>query len=275
MKPNEIEDIEVDLLLEAIYRRYGYDFRSYARASVDRRVRQFVNRAGLDSIAELIPVILRDKEAFSELVRQFSISVTEMFRDPLVYRVLRQQVLPLLQTYPFVKAWAAGCATGEEVYSLAVVFAEAGLLERSTIYGTDFNDDALRQARMGVYTAAQMQEFTRNYQEGGGTGSFAGYYRAGQGLATLNARLKERITFANHNLTTDHVFGEMHLVSCRNVLIYFNRELADRALRIFTESLVHGGFLVLGAKEDLQFTAVAGEYEVVDRAARIFRKRGT
>lgn len=273
MQRQEIEDIEVDLLLEAVFRRYGHDFRSYARASVDRRVRQLVSKIGLRRISELIPWIIDDPEAFAKLTQQFSISVTEMFRDPFVYRVLREQVVPVLRSYPFIKVWAAGCATGEEVYSLAVVFKEAGVLERTTLFGTDFNDQTLNQARQGVYASEKIQEFTRNYQESGGTRSFSEYYHASYDAAALDGSLKERITFANHNLTADHVFGEMNLIFCRNVLIYFNRELQDRALQLFTDSLVRGGFLVLGTKEDLRFSAVAHQYEVVDRAARIYKKR--
>jgi chemotaxis protein methyltransferase CheR len=273
MKQNEIEHIEVDLLLEALYRRYGYDFRSYARASVERRVRQFLSAKGLHAVSDLIPRVMHDEGVFSELAQQFSVSVTEMFRDPFVYRVLREQVVPTLRTFPFIKVWAAGCATGEEVYSLAIVLKETGILERATIFGTDFNDSALERAKQGIYPAERIQEFTKGYQEAGGTRSFSEYYQAGYGSALLDASLGERITFANHNLTADNVFGEMHLVFCRNVLIYFDRDLQSRALRLFTESLVRGGFLVLGTKEDLRFSDVADEYEGVDRASRIYRKR--
>lgn len=273
MKPNEIEHVEVDLLLEALYRRYGYDFRSYARASIDRRVRQFVSAKGLSHIAELIPACIHDEGLFAELAQYFSISVTEMFRDPFVYRVLREQVVPVLQTFPHVKVWHAGCATGEEVYSLAIVLKEAGLLARTTLFGTDFNDGVLDQARQGIYPAERIQEFTRNYQEAGGSRSFSEYYHASYDAACMDTGLKERITFANHNLTADKVFGEMQLVFCRNVLIYFDRQLQDRALRLFTDSLVRGGFLCLGTKETLQFSQVAEAYETVDRAARIFKKK--
>ncbi len=273
MKQNEIEHLEVNLLLEALHQRYGYDFRSYARASIDRRVRQFVAKKGLARISELIPACLHDEALFGELAQHFSISVTDMFRDPFVYAALREQVLPVLGTFPHIKAWHAGCATGEEVYSLAILLAEAGLLERSTLFGTDFNDGALAQAREGIYPADRIQQFTRNYQEAGGTGSFADYYHASYDAATMDKGLKQRITFANHNLTADGVFGEMQLVFCRNVLIYFDRDLQDRALGLFTDSLVRGGFLCLGTKESLQFSAVADAYEAVDMSARIFKKK--
>lgn len=273
MKPHELEHIEVDLLLEALFRRYGYDFRSYARASIDRRVSQFVSTKGLAHIADLIPLCLHDEALFSELAQQFSISVTEMFRDPFVYRSLREQVLPVLETFPHLKVWHAGCATGEEVYSLAILLAEAGLLARTTVFGTDFNDAALARARQGIYPADRIQLFTRNYQEAGGTQSFADYYHGSYDAAAMDASLKKRITFANHNLTADKVFGEMQLVLCRNVLIYFDRDLQERALRLFTDSLVRGGFLCLGTKETLQFSSVAEAYEVVDRTAKVYKKK--
>ncbi|MDJ0763153.1 MAG: protein-glutamate O-methyltransferase CheR [Myxococcota bacterium] len=269
----QIETMEVDLLLETLYRRYGYDFRSYARASIDRRIRQFIAGQHIGVISELIPRVIHDEALFCELAQHFSVSVTEMFRDPFVYRALREQVVPILKSYPFVKVWAAGCATGEEVYSLAIAMWESGDLDRTTIFGTDFNDDALERAKMGIYSVDRIQESTRNYQAAGGTRSFSEYYHAGYDSASMHPSLKERITFANHNLSTDQVFGEMHLVLCRNVLIYFNRDLQNRALRLFTESLVRGGFLCLGTKEDLQFSDVADVYDVVDRSARIYKKR--
>jgi chemotaxis protein methyltransferase CheR len=273
MKQNEIEAIEVDLLLEAIFQRYGYDFRSYSRASIDRRIHQFIAAGDIARISDMIPRCIHDEGLFSELAQQFSISVTEMFRDPFVYRALREQVVPIIASFPFIKVWHAGCATGEEAYSLAIVLAEAGLSDRATIFGTDFNDDALERARQGIYPADRVQDFTRSYQEAGGTASFSEYYHAGYGSATMDSRLKDKITFANHNLTVDNVFGEMHLIVCRNVLIYFDRGLRDRVLRLFGESLVRGGFLCIGMKEDLLFSDVAEDFEVVDRSARIYKKR--
>ncbi len=273
MKLNEIEAIEVDLLLEALNRRYGYDFRSYARASIDRRVRQFLSVKRIPRISDLIPLAIHDEALFSELTQYFSISVTEMFRDPFVYRALRESVVPFLRTFPFVRVWNAGCASGEEVYSLAIVLEESDLSKRVNIFGTDFNDDALERARQGIYPAERIREYTRNYQEAGGKGSFSEYYHAGYDAATMTSSLKERITFANHNLTVDNVFAEMHLVFCRNVLIYFNKELQNRALRLFSESLVRGGFLVLGTREDLRFSEVADEFEPVDKRARIYKKK--
>ena len=273
MKKTEIENIEIDLLLEAVYRRYGYDFRSYARASIERRVLQFQSANGFSSVSEMIPVLFYDKELFAKLVRYFSIAVTEIFRDPLVYRAVRKKVVPLLRTWPHFKVWHAGCATGEEVYSLALVLKEEGLYERSTIYATDFNDEVLDRAREGVYEIGKLQEASRNYLQAGGKTSLSEFYHARYDAAAMDGSLKERITFANHNLTVDGAFGEMHLVFCRNVLIYFNRELQGRVLKLFTESLVNGGFLCLGSKEDLQFSEVNHHYEVVDKKARIYKKK--
>jgi len=273
MKSAEIGQIEIDLLLEAVYRRWGYDFRFYARASIERRIRQFLSGTDCASVSEMIPRLLHDREFFSRLARYFSISVTEMFRDPFVYRAVRENVIPLLRTWPHFKVWHAGCATGEEAYSLAIVLKEEGVYDRATIYATDFNDEALERAREGVYKFDKIQEATRNYQQAGGKASFSEYYHGRYGAAAMDAALKDHIVFSTHNLASDEAFGEMHLVFCRNVLIYFNRELQSRALGLFTESLVHGGFLCLGTKEDLRFTDVSGRYEVVDGKAKIYKKK--
>lgn len=267
------ERVELELLLEAIFRRYGYDFRSFALASIERRVRAFLPVAGCTGIVELIPRVLRDEALFARLARQFSITVSELFRDPDVYRAVREKVMPLLRTWPHAKIWHAGCASGEEVYSLAIVLKECGLYERTTIYATDFNAEAIEQARHGVYEIDRLRKATGNYQQSGGSGSLSDYYHASYNAVAMDPRLRERIVFSTHNLAMDSVFGEMHLVFCRNVLIYFNRDLQDRALRLFAESLVHGGFLCLGTKEDVQYSLAADAFEDVDRKARIFRKR--
>ncbi len=274
MDNDKLETIEIDLLLEAIFKRYGYDFRSYARASLERRIRLFQAKSGCATLAELIPRVLHDQEFFSRLARHFSIAVSELFRDPFVYQAVREKVIPLLKTWPHIKIWHAGCASGEEVYSLAILLLEEGLYERATIYATDFNDETLAQAREGIYEAGKMQEATKNYQQAGGKRSFSEYYHARYEAVVMDSSLKQRITFANHNLAMDEAFGEMHLVFCRNVLIYFNRELQNRALGLFSESLVHGGFLCLGSKEELKFTAANDFYEVVDGKARIYKKKG-
>ena len=266
------EVIEIDLLLEAVYRRYGYDFRSYARASIERRIRLFLSASGCSSVSAMIPKVIHDKEFFSSLVRYFSVPVTEMFRDPSVYRALREKVVPLLKTWPRIKIWLAGCATGEEVYSLAILLREEGMYDRVTIYATDFSEEALDCAREGIYEPAKLQEATRNYQQAGGKRSFSEYYLARYDAAAMDASLREKIVFSSHNLAMDGVFGEMHLIFCRNVLIYFNRDLQNRALTLFTDSLVHGGYLCLGTKETLQFTDVSHCYDVVDSKARIYKK---
>lgn len=273
MQRPEIEEIEINILLEAIFQRYGYDFRSYSRASIERRTRQFASNLGVPCVSDLVPRIMYDENLFSDLVQYYSIPVTEMFRDPYVYLAIRQEVVPILRTWHHVKVWNAGCATGEEVYSLAIVLQEEGIFDRVTMYATDFNDSALMKAKAGIYSPETIQEATRSYQQAGGKSSFGNYYLARYDAATMDSRLKERITFANHNLVTDRAFGEMHLVFCRNVLIYFNRELQDRALGLFTESLVQGGFLCLGTREDLQFSELSRYYEMVNEKARIYKKR--
>jgi len=267
-----VEKTETDLLLEAVFRRYGYDFRSYARASIERRVRLFMATEGFATMPELTLRVPDDRELFSRLARSFSVPVTELFRDPQFYRAVRERVLPLLRTWPHFKIWHAGCATGEEVYSLAILLKEEGLYDRATIYATDFNDEALDLARAGVYEADNMKAATRNYQAAGGKASFSEYYHCRYGSAAMNPELKGRLVFTNHNLASDGVFGETHLVFCRNVLIYFNRALQNRALRLFSASLVNGGFLCLGAKEDLRFSEVNGLYEVADKKARIYKR---
>jgi len=272
-EPMENELLEIDLLLETVFQKYGYDFRSYAKASIERRARQFMAAAGYGSLAELTRAAVEDRGVFSSLSRAFSVPVTEMFRDPRAYLAVREQVVPLLRTWPHFKVWHAGCASGEEVYSLAIVLKEEGVYDRATIYATDFNDSALERARAGVYPAARMKEATRAYQEAGGKASFSEYYHSRYEAAVMREELRERIVFSNHNLVSDGVFGEMHLVFCRNVLIYFNRDLQNRALGLFTESLVCGGFLCLGTKEDVRFSDYSRFYEPVAKQERIFKRK--
>ena len=269
-----IEDIEIDLLLEAVYQVSGYDFRSYARASIVRRMRRFLVGSDCATISDMIGKVLHDEDFLYGLVQNVSVPVTEMFRDPFVFRTLREKVVPVLRTWPHVKIWCAGCATGEEVYSLTIVLKEEGVYDKSIIYATDFNDASLHHAEKGIYTVDKIQEATRNYQESGGKNSFSQYYHSKYGAAVLNGSLRERIVFANHNLVSDQVFGEMHLIFCRNVMIYFNRELQGRVLKLFTESLVHGGFLCLGTKEDLQFTEVGSLFTSMDDKAKLYKKSG-
>ncbi|MCG6943599.1 MAG: protein-glutamate O-methyltransferase CheR [Thiohalocapsa sp.] len=272
MDPQQLESIEVDLLLEAIYRRYGHDFRNYARASIERRVRQFHAQSGCATLSDMLPRLLHDEAFFADFVTRFSIPVTELFRDPQVYLALRNEVMPVLRTFPFLRIWHAGCASGEEVYSLAILLDEAGLLARSTLFATDFNDTALERARAGIYSAADMGEASRAYQRAGGARSLADYYHADAQHIVMKRRLRERVTFANHNLVTDGVFTEAHLVLCRNVLIYFNQALQDRVLGLFRDTLVRGGYLCLGTRENLRFSAVDSSFEVVDAACRLYKR---
>ena len=272
MNPDDVESIEIDLLLEAVFRRYGHNFRNYARASVGRRIRQFLPKAGCQNISQLIPRILYDEDFFAGFLIQFSIPVTEMFRDPPVYRCLKHSVAPVLKTYPSVRIWHAGCATGEEAYSLAILLLEEGLYDKATIYATDFNDGVLQKAKEGIFDLEQIQHYSRNYQAFGGRRSFSEYYHAEYGAVLLDHGLKRHITFANHNLVTDGVFTEAHLILCRNVLIYFDRQLQDRVLTLFRDSLVRGGFLCLGTKETLQFSGVKDDFVAVDEKAKIYKR---
>jgi len=273
MNNQNVEKVEVDLLLEAIYRRHGYDFRHYAQASIRRRVRHFLAKTEYAKASELIPRLLYD-EAFSQsLIHEFSITVTEMFRDPSFYRSVREKVIPYLKTYPFFKIWHAGCATGEEVYSMAAVLQEEGLYERATIFATDFNDTALDHAKEGIYTLQDIRRYAENYQRAGGTGSLADYYHARYESAIVRRSLKKNITFANHNLVTDGVFSEMNLIVCRNVLIYFDKTLQNRVLGVFADSLNYGGFLCLGSKETVQFSEVQDLFRDIDDREKIYQKR--
>ncbi|MCB9419385.1 MAG: protein-glutamate O-methyltransferase CheR [Ardenticatenaceae bacterium] len=269
----DIEEIAVDLLLEAIYRRFGYDFRNYARASLQRRIHHFQEVYDIKSVADIIPRILVDEALFLALAGHFSVMVTEMFRDPGFFLAIRQKVLPALKTFAAPRIWHAGCATGEEVYSAAILLQEETLYSRVTIFATDFNDEALAAAKDGIYALDNIQQYTRNYQLAGGKQSFSDYYHADYGRAVIKSSLKKNITFANHNLVADHVFSEMHLIFCRNVLIYFNQDLQNRALALFRDSLAHGGFLCLGSNESLLFSEVEKDFTVVDEKQKIYKKK--
>jgi chemotaxis protein methyltransferase CheR len=272
MEKEEIENIALDLLIEAIYRRYGHDFRGYSKSHIRRRIKQYVERRKDGCISTLIPKILHDEILFESLLHELSITVTEMFRDPFVFRKLRQEVIPFLRTFPFIRIWVAGCATGEEAYSLAIILKEEGLYDRTTIFATDFNDAALEKAKTGVYAIEALRKYAGSYLQAGGTGSFSDYYHAKYDSAAIAPALKTNVVFANHNLVTDGVFSDMHLVFCRNVMIYFERELQNRVLGVFTESLVHNGFLCLGTNEDILFSDDRYSYRSVDEPARIFQR---
>jgi chemotaxis protein methyltransferase CheR len=273
MNSDDIEKIELELFLDALYRRYGYDFRHYARASVRRRARHILGKSGYKRLSDLIPLLLHDEQFASDAIYDFSITVTEMFRDPDFYRAVRQTVAPYLKTFPFIKIWVAGCATGEEVYSLAILLQEEGLYNRVKIYATDFNDIALKEASDGIYPLKDVQRYTVNYQKSGGARSFSDYYHAEYNSAIMDQSLKSNIIFSNHNLVTEGSFSEVQVVFCRNVLIYFDRSLQNWVLNTFASSLSRSGFLCLGSKETLEFSSIYDQFKVVDAQERIYQKK--
>ncbi|PKG82617.1 chemotaxis protein CheR [Colwellia sp. 75C3] len=268
----EIIDFEIKLLIEAIQFRYGYDFSHYAQASLTRRISSCLKKFELGNVSELIPKIIHDVEYFESFLREVSVTVTEMFRDPLVFKVLRDKIFTQLQTYSRINIWHAGCATGEEVYSLAIMLKEEGLLSRSRIYATDFNNHSLAIAEQGIYKAEKIPLFTKNYLLTGGKASFADYYQAKHSHAIMHEELKQHMTFAHHNLIKDQCFAQMHLIICRNVLIYFDRTLQDSVLGLFHQSLVHRGYLLLGDKESLDFSQKKNCFTAIAKEQRIFQK---
>ena len=268
----DVEEIEVALLLEAIYRRYGFDFREYAPASLKRRVWRRVHAEGLETISELMARVLHDPVCMERLLLDLSINVTAMFRDPSFYAAFREQVVPLLRTYPFTRVWVAGCSTGEEVYSLAIVLDEEGLLERTRLYATDINEAVLGRARLGVFSLEKMQEYTQNYVHSGGTRAFSEYYLASYDGAVFDRRLTENAVFAQHNLVSDGAFNEFHVIVCRNVMIYFDRALQERVFHLFRESLTTFGVLALGHKETVRFSGYGDRFEELDGREKLWRK---
>lgn len=256
MEKPEIEKLEMKMLLDAMAQCHGYDFRNYSPASLKRRIRHFMAKSGCREISELIPRLLHDRAFFDELLIDITVTVTEMFRDPAVYLALRTHLLPILKTYPSLRIWHAGCSTGEEVYSMAILLEEEGLLGRTQIYATDINETALKQAKSGIYSVEKIKEYTVNYQKAGGRRSLSDYYHARYDSVIMRKSLSEKITFASHNLISDSSFGAMHLICCRNVLIYFDEVLQNRVLKLFMESLVDRGFILLGTKESLLFSEI-------------------
>jgi len=265
-------DIELTLLLEAIFQRYHCDFRGYAKSSLRRRLRQAMDRFGDTSLSELQGRVLHDAQALPILLDYLTVQVSEMFRDPTHFLALRRDVLPLLATYPSLKIWIAGCSTGEELYSLAITLAEAGLLDRTILYATDVNEEALRKAEAGVYALDRVAGFSANYAKAGGTGSLSDWFTAAYDGVVFDRRLRRNVVFSDHSLSTDGDFAATHLVMCRNVLIYFDRELQDRAIALFEQSLVPRGFLALGSKENLRVSSRAAAFETFDGRERIYRK---
>jgi chemotaxis protein methyltransferase CheR len=270
----DTEDIEIQLFVRAMQLRHGYDFSEYAPASLKRRVQQLVRTYHAGSISELNRRLLHDDGFVTKVIEGLSVPVSEMFRDPAVFRALRDKVLPVLSSYPEINIWQAGCAHGQEVYSLAILLEEADLYERARIYATDFNDAALAIAGEGIYATRDARDWSRNYLEAGGLRSFSDYYSARYDFIKLDQRLRRNVTFLNHNLVTDEVFCEAHLILCRNVLIYFSNPLQDRTLGLFRDSLVRGGFLCLGTRENIDFSPSAAGFADIDHALRIYQVGG-
>ena len=267
----ELEQLEIELLLEAIFRHYGFDFRSYAFSSIRRRIWKRISAEELPNVTALQERVLHDPQVMERLLLDLSINVTAMFRDPGFYRAFREHVVPLLRTYPFIRIWHAGCSTGEEVYSMAILLEEEGLLGKSRLYATDINEVVLQQARAGIFPLERMQEYTENYIKAGGKRAFSEYYVAKYDGALFNPALTEHVVFSQHNLVTDRSFSEFNVILCRNVLIYFDRSLQAKVHRLFYDSLVNFGILGLGGKESLKFSQYEDCYEQIS-SEKIYRK---
>jgi chemotaxis protein methyltransferase CheR len=266
-------DIEIKLFLEAIYLKYGYDFRNYSKAHLKRRVLHRLNLTDVESISEMQYKVLHDPEFMKEVMKDFSINVTEMFRDPPFYEALRNEVVPILRTYPFIKIWHAGCSTGEEVYSMAILLDEEGLLDRTQIYATDYNQLVLEKARQASYSLDHEKEYQVNYLKSGGKKSLSDYYIRNEEEFRFADYLRRKVVFSDHNLALDNVFAEVHMVICRNVLIYFNRELQSRVIKLFHESIITGGILALGNKETLDYSSFADAFEPLNKKQKIYLKK--
>lgn len=270
----KVEDIEIRLLLEALYLKYHYDFRNYAMASIKRRLRQAREQLGFSTFSSLQESLLHDPDMLPRLLRYLTVQVSEMFRDPTYFKAIREHVVPHLRTYPTLKVWVAGCSEGEELYSLVILFREEGLEDRTLFYATDINQEALSAAEAGIYSIERIRLFTENHRLSGGKTSLSNYYQAAYGNASFDKSLRRNVVFSDHSLVTDAVFGEMHLISCRNVMIYFDRKLQNRALGLFNDSLARKGFLGLGSKESLRFSDYGSEFSDFDRNEKIYQKVG-
>ncbi|QWR76017.1 CheR family methyltransferase [Candidatus Magnetomonas plexicatena] len=266
------ENLEIMLLLEAIHAKYGYDFRNYAKASIKRRIKHRMSIAEIDKITEVIERVIYDRSFFLDLLGDFSISTTEMFRDPTFFQAFRKTIIPELQKLQHIKIWVAGCSTGEEVYSLAITLKEENLYDKATIYATDYSEKSLRLAKEGVFDLKLLKKYAANYLQSGGVHSFSDYFTAKENLAAIDKSLRQNIVFSIHNLTTDGVFGEMNMIFCRNVLIYFNRDLQNRVFGLFTESLEHGGYLCLGSKETIRLSNFSDNYTQVLTDEKIYKR---
>jgi chemotaxis protein methyltransferase CheR len=268
----ELEQIEIELLLEGIHRRYGFDFREYAPASLKRRLRRRMDGEKVETVSALQNLILHDPAVMERLLLDLSVNVTAMFRDPTFFFAFREKVIPALRTYPFSRLWVAGCSTGEEVYSLAILLAEEGLADRVRIYATDINEAVIETARLGVFPLDKMQEYTQNYIRAGGKKAFSEYYVARYDGARFARSLIDGVIFAQHNLASDAAFNEFQAILCRNVMIYFDRPLQEHVHRLFYESLATFGILALGQKETIKFSPHEASYEELDIAERLDRK---
>jgi chemotaxis protein methyltransferase CheR len=268
----DLEHLEIELLLEGVFRHYGFDFRSYAYASIRRRLWKRVEGEGLRTISDLQARILHDADAMERLLLDLSVNVTAMFRDPTFYKEFRDRVVPLLRTYPFIRIWHAGCSTGEEVFSMAILLEEEGLYDRARLYATDINDVVLQRAKQGIFPLERMQEYTDNYIRAGGKRSFSEYYTAKYGGALFDQSLTKNVVFSQHNLVTDRSFSEFNVILCRNVLIYFDKTLQSKVHSLFYDSLAMFGVLVLGSKETLRFMAHEDSYQQIAPPEKIFRK---
>ena len=267
------DDIEMRLLLEAIFQRYHYDFRGYAMASIKRRLLQARDHFQCRSFSMLQDMVLHDPAMLGQLLPYLTVQVSELFRDPLYFRTIREKVVPHLRTYPSLKVWIAGCSTGEELYSFAILFREEGLFDRTLFYATDINNEALKRAEAGVYGLDRIKLFSENHRLSGGRSSLSDYYTAAYGAASFDKSLRKNVVFSDHSLATDAVFAETQMVSCRNVLIYFNKALQDRAIGLFRDSLARKGFLGLGSKETLRFSSSVDAFSEFARDERLYQRR--
>lgn len=269
----DVQEIELKLLLQAVHLKYGYDFNNYSKAHLKRRIMHRLNLSGLSTISELQNKILWDKDFYNTFLQDLSINVTEMFRDPEFYLAFRKKIIPDLSTYAHLKIWHAGCSTGEEVYSLAIILKEENLLHKCQIYATDFNNRVLEFAKQGIYNKKDMELYSRNYVESGGKAQLSDYYTSKYGSVLFDHSLVKNAVFADHNLVTDGVFAEVNLVFCRNVLIYFDKTLQNKVLNLFLNSLSNRGFLCLGTKESLRFSTVEGNFDIIDKKYKIYKNR--
>ena len=268
----ENENLEIDLFLEAMFKKYGYDFRNYSRASIKRRIKHRLKLSDIKTISALQHKLINNWDFFETVLRDFSINVTEMFRDPSFYKAMREKIIPRVKDLQQINIWHAGCATGEEVYSMAILLKEEGIYDKCRIYATDFNKDVLEKAKQGIYQAKLLKQYILNYREAGGIESFADYYTAKYEFVLMDSSLKKNILFSDHNLTCDGVFGEMDIVICRNVLIYFNIELQNHIFKLFSDALGEPGFLCLGSKETINISDYAKNFEAIDKDERIYQK---